>query len=379
VANPGSIIEALSAVGVAMTNLSSDITVSAAMHPDAGALRCDGATTTYSALAGDVARFADYLVDSGMKPGDPVGVMLPNRPDFVAAFYGVLQAGGVVVPMNPAQSVRAVEYYLTIADARMLFFANRRAAATTVAALTAGAQPIRVGKHGIARLAAHFAGRAQPVSRAADDIAILLPALGASGPPTIVQLTHADLISNKALAGQGLLGVGHHDVVMACLPLFEGFGMTCAMAAAMSAGATLVLPPRFHPRTALETIAAERVTLFEAVPGMYTAMLRVADAQDVEVDSLRVCISVGAPLAAEVLRRFEERFGCIVLEGYGMSQISPVGPPQQRGAARTLGSVGTPISDERTGTADDIRSEPRAPVRGTRPNPGPHGARYRRD
>ena len=127
----------------------------------------------------------------------------------------------------------------------MLFFANRRAAATTVAVLTAGAQPIRVGKHGIAPLAAHFAGRAQPVGRAADDIAVLLPAVAESGPPTIVQLTHANLISNKALTGQGLLGVEHHDVVMACLPLFEGFGMTCALAAAMSAGATLVLPRGF--------------------------------------------------------------------------------------------------------------------------------------
>jgi long-chain acyl-CoA synthetase len=329
-----------------MTNLSSDLTVSAAMHPDDGALRCDGATTTYSALAGDVARFADYLVDSGMKPGDRVGVMLPNRPDFVAAFYGVLQAGGVVVPMNPAQSARAVEYYLTITEARMVFFANRRAAATTVAALNAGAQPIRVGKHGIAPLAAHFAGHAQPVSRAADDIAVLLPTPGASGPPTIVQLTHADFISNRALTGQGLLGVGHHDVVMACLPLFEGFGMTCALAAAMSAGATLVLPLRFHPRTALETIADERVTLFEGASSIYAAMLRVADAQDLEVDSLRVCTSVGPPLAAEVLHRFEDRFGCIVLEGYGLWQISPVGPPQHRGAVRTLGSIETATSAE---------------------------------
>jgi long-chain acyl-CoA synthetase len=265
--------------------------------------------------------------------------MLPNRPEFAVVFYGALQAGAVVVPMNPALSARAAEYYLTITDARMLFFANRRAADTTAAALTTGAQPIRVGKHGIAPLAADFAGRTQPVSRAAHDIAVLLPAVGACGPPTIVQLTHANLISNKALTGQGLLGVEHHDVVMACLPLFEGFGMTCALAAAMSAGATLVLPPRFHPRTALETIAAERVTLLEGGSAMYAAMLRMADAHDVHVDSLRVCISVGAPLARDVVCRFEDKFGCVVLDGYGLSHVSPAGRPNI--LARYAASVGS--------------------------------------
>jgi long-chain acyl-CoA synthetase len=105
-----------------MTNLSLSLTESAARYPDAAALQCDDATCTYSMLADDVARFADYLIDGGLEPGDRVGIMLTNRPAFAVVFYGALRAGGVAVPMNPALSARAVEFYLTITDARMLFF-----------------------------------------------------------------------------------------------------------------------------------------------------------------------------------------------------------------------------------------------------------------
>jgi acyl-CoA synthetase (AMP-forming)/AMP-acid ligase II len=157
-----------------MTNLSLNLTESASRYPDAAALRCANVTTTYSMLADDVARFADYLIDGGLGPGDRVGVMLPNGAAFAVVFYGVLRAGGVVVPMSPSLSFRAVEFDSTVTDARILFYAGRRAVATDIAAVTAGTQPVRVGKHGIASLTAGFAGRTGPVDRAEDDIAVTL-------------------------------------------------------------------------------------------------------------------------------------------------------------------------------------------------------------
>ena len=127
-----------------MTNLSLSLAESAARYPDAVVLRCDDVTTTYSMLAADVARFADYLIDGGLEPGDRVGAMLPNGPAFTVVFYGVLRAGGVVVAMSPSLSFRAVEFYSTVTDARILFHAGRRAVATDLAAVTAGTQPVRV-------------------------------------------------------------------------------------------------------------------------------------------------------------------------------------------------------------------------------------------
>jgi long-chain acyl-CoA synthetase len=300
-------------MGAAMTNLSLDLAESALMNPDTAALRCGDATATYSVLANDVARFADYLIDGGFEAGDRAGIMLPNSLAFAVVFYGVLHAGGVVVPMNPSQNARAVEFLATITSSRVLFFAPRRVVATTFGAVTAGTQPIEVGKHGIERLTAGFPGRALPVSRAADDIAVILRTSGTTGARTSTELTHGDLI-NQAVTTRDQLNLEPGDVVMGCLPLFERFGMTCGLLAAISTGAKLVLLPRFDPKTALQTISAERVTVFEGMPNMYAAMLNVAGWYNPDLSSLRVCMSAGTPLPVEVLRRVEDRFGCIVLE-----------------------------------------------------------------
>ena len=226
-----------------MTNLSLVLTESASRHPDAAALRCADVTTTYSMLADDVARFADYLIDGGLEPGDRVGVMLPNGAAFAVVFYGVLRAGGVVVPMSLSLSFHAVEFDSTVTDARILFHAGRRAMATDLAAVSAGTQPVRVGKHGIATLTAGFAGRTEPVDRAEDDIAVTLYDSGTTGVPKVAQLTHADLASNGSVIARRVLDLGSDDIVMGCLPLFEGFGLSCGLLAAVSAGAMLVLLP----------------------------------------------------------------------------------------------------------------------------------------
>src|SRR5262245_51223253 len=128
-----------------MTNLSVYLAESANNYPDISALVCDDTTKSYSALGNDVARFADYLTDGGLQPGDRVGVMLPNGPEFAVVFYGVMHAGGVVVALNPALRARALELYLSMTDARMLFVRPRNVIANTVSAVIAGAQPVEIG------------------------------------------------------------------------------------------------------------------------------------------------------------------------------------------------------------------------------------------
>jgi len=213
-------------VGVAVTNLSVHLAESGYRYPDASALVRDDTTTSYSALANDVGRFADYLTYGGLKRGDRVGVMLPNGPEFAVVFYGVLHAGGVVVPLNPALHARAVESYLTITGARMLFVPPRHAIAKTVAAVTAGTQPVEIGSHGIAPLTAGFAGRVEPVSRVACDDAVVLPVGETNGAHT-VELSHGELADSQAEAAGRLLSLGPNDVVMGCLPMYERPGMTC--------------------------------------------------------------------------------------------------------------------------------------------------------
>jgi long-chain acyl-CoA synthetase len=318
-----------------MTNLSVFLGASAYMRPDAAALRCGDVTTSFSVLSNDVARFADYLIDSGLRLDDRVAVMLPNRPALAVVFYGVLQAGGVVVPISPSLSAHAVQFCLTITDARILFFTHPHAVATTLAAVTAGTQPVSIGRHGIEQLTAGFAGRTQPVRRADDDTAVILRSSGTSGGHESTELTHGSLIRNQAVTARSLLNLGPDDVVLTCLPLCEGFGMTCGLLAAVYAGATLALLPRFDAAKALKMIASEGVTVFEGAPAMYTAMLRAADRDDMDFSSLRLCIS-SAAMPADVLRRFEDRFGCIVLERDAWISTGAIGRVEQDGDCYVL-------------------------------------------
>jgi long-chain acyl-CoA synthetase len=304
-----------------MTNMILGLTESAGRHPDAAVLECGDATTTYSMLAADVARFADYLIDGGVKPDDRVGVMLPNGPAFAVVFYGILRAGGVVVAMNPSLSFRGVEFCSTVTDARALFYAGRNAVVTELAAVTAGTQPVRVGKHGIVALTSGFSGRTAPVDRAGDDIALTVYGSGATGAPRGTELTHAALARNGSVIARSVLDLGSDDVVMGCLPLFEGSGLSCGLLAAVSAGATLVLRRQFDARRMLETIAAKRVTVFEGVPAMYKSMLAAADRYQLDYSSLRVCMSIGASLPPDMPSRLEDKFGCAVIEATGAAVV----------------------------------------------------------
>ena len=171
---------------------------------------------------------------------------------------------------------------------------------------------------------------------------MILYTSGTTGSPKGAELTHANLHRNAVVATTTLLDLGPDDVVMGCLPLFHSFGQTCGLNAAVAAGACLTLIPRFDPVTALKVIERDRVTVFEGVPTMYVAMLH-AGAEVADTSTLRLAISGGAALPVEVLRGFEQAFDTVVLEGYGLSETSPVASfntPTQR----KPGSIGVPIA-----------------------------------
>jgi long-chain acyl-CoA synthetase len=256
----------------------------------------------------------------------------------------VLHAGGVVVPMDPLGSAREVEVFLTNTGARLLVFAPSCAAAAVPGALAAGALPIWVGKHTLERLTSDFLGHPWPVTRAGSDNAVILHTSDTTGAPKGAQLTHSHLASNQAVIARRLLNIGPADVVLGCMPLFRAFGLTCVLGAAISTGATLALLPRFDPGRALEMVAAERVTVFAGLPPMYAALLGAAAGHALDFGSLRVCLSAGQALPVEVLRRFEDTFDCMVLEGYGLPETSGPACFNHPAAARKVGSIGTPIN-----------------------------------
>ena len=175
------------------------------------------------------------------------------------------------------------------------------------------------------------------------DTAVILYTSGTTGRPKGAELTHANLRRNVEVMGQ-IFSIGPEDVILGALPLFHAFAQTCALNAAIAAGGCLSLIPRFDAGRALEIIERDRVNVFEGVPTMYSALLARSDAADRDVSSLRLCVSGGAALPVEVLRAFERTFACVVLEGYGLSETSPVASFNHPDRERKPGSIGTPIA-----------------------------------
>ena len=176
-----------------------------------------------------------------------------------------------------------------------------------------------------------------PVDRADDDLAVILYTSGTTGQPKGAELTHANLSGNCRTTAETLLESADDDVIMGCLPLFHVFGLTCGLNAAVLRGSTLTLIPRFDGAKALSVIERDKVTIFEGVPTMFAAMLHSPDAASHDVSSLRLCVSGGSAMPVEIMRSFEETFGCIILEGYGLQRDLAgrvVQPPARRTQAR---------------------------------------------
>ena len=344
-------------------NLALNLTRTAEQHPDVLACKLDDAAFNYALLDQASARVAAMVKAKGVGAGDRVGIMVPNVPYFPALYYGVLRAGAVVVPLNVLLKGREVGYYLSDAQVGLLFAWHDFLPAAEQGADAGGGVeivPVKPGEiEGL--IFAHEPDEAV-AERAGGDTAVILYTSGTTGRPKGAELTHDNLRRNVEVC-VGLFDMGVGDIIFAGLPLFHSFGQTCTMNAAVHGGGTITLLPRFDPGKALEIIARDRCTIFEGVPTMYGALLNHPDREKHDVSCLRVCVSGGASLPGEVLRGFEEAFGCKVLEGYGLSETSPVASFNQPDRERKIGSIGTPIEGvEMKVVGDDGRELPAGEV-----------------
>jgi long-chain acyl-CoA synthetase len=335
-------------------NLAANVLRSAQRFPDRPAVRLDDTVLSFTDLDALSARAAAMLRDSGVRPGDRVAVMLPNIPEFAIVYYGILRAGAVVVPMSPLLKEREVAYYLADSGSRLIFAWCSCAEEATAGSAQAGAACMVVDGGFADRLAA-LSPVEEVAERTGDDTAVILYTSGTTGRPKGAELTHANLSTNVEVFATDLVGVGPGDVIFGGLPLFHSFGQTCGLNTAVRAGACLTLVARFAPDKVFEVLVRDRVTVFEGVPTMYVALLGAGrDGRDGrDLSALRVCVSGGAALPVEVMRGFEEAFGCVILEGYGLSETSPVASFNHPDRVRKPGSIGTPMSGVRMRVVDE--------------------------
>ncbi|MCZ2848562.1 long-chain-fatty-acid--CoA ligase [Modestobacter sp. VKM Ac-2978] len=336
-----------------MTNLAQNLLDTADREGTRTALRMDDASLTYAEFRDAALRVAAALQSRGVEPGDRVGMVLPNVVSFPVVFYGALLAGAAVVPMNPLLKAREIEYFLEDSGARLVVAVEQSAAPAQEAATRVGVDVVTVGAALPAELMDAGGDLTAPVERADEDTAVILYTSGTTGQPKGAELTHASLASNARTTQDTLLEATPDDVIMGCLPLFHVFGLTCALNAGVLAGSCLTLIPRFDGGKALSIVQRDAVTVFQGVPTMFSAMLNQPDRDDHDLSSLRLCVSGGSAMPVEVMRSFEETFDCVILEGYGLSETSPVASFNHPHAERKPGSIGTPIRGVQMRLVDD--------------------------
>jgi long-chain acyl-CoA synthetase len=339
-----------------MTNLASIATDTAERIPDAIAYKLDDLEVNWQAVDEGSARVAGLLKAKGLEPGDRVGIMLPNVPYFPIAYYGVLRAGGAVVPMNVLLKGREAAFYLSDPEAKWVFAWHDFAEAAEKGAEEAGAECILVKPGEFEQLLGDAEPAREVVDRDGSDTAVILYTSGTTGKPKGAELTHDNMRKNCELSHR-LFGTSEDDVVLGALPLFHSFGQTCCMNSCAVSGATMTFIPRFDPAKALEIIERDKVTVFLGVPTMYNAMLNDPSREERDTSTLRICGSGGSAMPGELMRGFEKAFDCKILEGYGLSETSPVASFNHPDRERKVGSIGTPIEGVEMKVVDDDGNE----------------------
>ena len=331
-------------------NLAVTLRESARRVPDKPAMILGDTRISYAVLNGLSDLVAANLSAGGLAAGDRVGLQLPNIPEFVIAYFGILKAGGVVVPMNVLLKAPEIEFQLRDSGAVALISCAAAADEAVKGADAAGVRSLffagpEVQVTGGASFGDLLAGDAPepqlaPVSPA--DPAVIIYTSGTTGTPKGAVLSHFTLYMNADKSGQ-LFAFDDSDIVLVALPLFHVFGLSSILNVCVLLGGTMSLTPRFEPAAVLAQIQRDRVTIFEGVPTMYVALLQVPGLDDYDTSSLRVAVSGGAPMPAEVIDSFERRFGVVILEGYGLSETSSTTTFNISAEQRKVYSVGKPI------------------------------------
>jgi long-chain acyl-CoA synthetase len=360
-----------------MLNLAMVIEDHAQKRPNHEAVVFQNVRLSYGQLNAMASQIANGLVARGIQPGDKVALSCPNLPFFPVVYYGILKAGAVVVPLNVLLKPREIAYHLKDSDAKAYFcfegtaelplgqmgFAGFQEVASCehfflMTANPAAPSPIE-GAQTMGMLMHNQPPTFTTVARSPEDTAVILYTSGTTGFPKGAELSHSNMLLN-AIVSRDLHALDprrERNVILIALPLFHSFGQTCQMNAGLYHGATLVLVPRFDAAQVIDAMLKEQVNFFSGVPTMFWALLNYAQQNQVDTaaiaEKLQLCSSGGSALPVEVLHAFERTFNVQILEGYGLSETSPVATFNQLGLERKVGSIGLPVFGTEIRIVDD--------------------------
>ena len=347
-----------------MLNLSILLENSAIKYPNKTAFTFMNTSLSFSQTNAVANQVANALVEIGIEPGDKVALSCFNLPYFPIIYNGILKAGATVVPLSVLLKADEIQYHLENSEAKAYFCFT-------------GTEDLPMGKMGLAGFSEakkcdHFfmimpkAEMSSPiegiktlgsllknaspvfdtVATKETDTAVIVYTSGTTGKPKGAELTHSNLLQNTILSAD-LYNCNKDDTILIVLPLFHIFAMTVLMLSAMYKGATSILLPRFDPNSVLNLLDKHKITVFAGVPTMYWGLNNYLDANNFDISNiksnLKMCLSGGASLPVTVLEKFEELFETEILEGFGMSEGSPVVTFNQLDVGRRPGSVGTPV------------------------------------
>ena len=377
--------------GTTVLNLASIIEHHARLTPDREAIVWNNVRLTFGKLNALANQVAGALVEMGITRGDKVALSCPNLPFFPIVYYGIMKAGAAVVPLNVLFKPREIAYHLQDSDAKAVFVFEGTAELPLAQAVKAGFDQVEACENLIVITAnptapAPFENaktlteithdkseKFETFPTAPDDTCAILYTSGTTGQPKGAELTHLNLMTNVTTTHDIHIkfldeSPGEQKTCLITLPLFHTTGQTCQMNTHLYAGNRIVLLPRFEPQTTLETMEKEIVNFWTGVPTMYWALLRHAEENDIDIShiasNIKAVSSGGAPMPVEVLHAFQNRFNVRVLEGYGMSETSPLATFNQFERPSKPGTVGLPIFGVEVRCVDENDKEVPAGTRG---------------
>ncbi|PES65649.1 long-chain fatty acid--CoA ligase [Bacillus cereus] len=351
----------------------------ASRYPEKKALHFLGKDVTFSDFHDKVKKFANYLQRLGVEKGDRVAIMLPNCPQSVIGYYGTLLAGGIVVQTNPLYTERELEYQLHDSGAKVILCLD-----LVFPRVTNVQKATRLEHIIVTRIAdflpfpknllypfvqkkqtnlvvnvsesetIHLWKSVERESNAGvevpcdpeNDLALLQYTGGTTGFPKGVMLTHKNLVSNTLMGAHWLYNCKEgEEVILGVLPFFHVYGMTAVMNLSIMQGYKMVLIPKFDMKMVFEAIKKHKVTLFPGAPTIYIALLNSPLLKEYDISSIQACISGSAPLPVEVQEEFERVTGGKLVEGYGLTESSPVTHGNFLWEKRVPGSIGVPWPD----------------------------------
>lgn len=345
-----------------MFNLATLLEDSAVTNPNKLAVICGEKRLTYQEINALANQVANALISHGINQGDKVALSCPNLWYFSVIYYGILKAGAVVVPLNIMFKAREIAYHLSDSDAKAYFcfagtndlpigefgWSGFQEVETCRHFFVINSEEVNFGSENkltFSELIQTQSTEFETVQANETETAVILYTSGTTGQPKGAELTHFNMVMNARLADT-MYQKSNDDIHLVALPLFHSYGQSVQMNAGFYCQSTLVLLPRFTPEAALRLMEEENITMFSGVPTMYWALLNYPQANNFDLKkiskNLRLCKSGGSPLPLEILEGFEKKFEVQIIEGYGLSETSPVASFNQVNNRRP-GSVGFPV------------------------------------